>query len=122
MEEFRRLVRMINGNPAKSFSLVVTLQGFQMDSVRSNPDLTEIIADTLTFPVTYQVDSVTTGVRDSMVIKTTYHNNRTPSQAKALVNYLLTQGIASDRLSYASKTLPEAILENRKTLVKVVIR
>ncbi len=121
-EEFRRLVRMIHGNPSRSFSFVVTLQGFQKDSVRSNPDLTEVIIDTLTFPVSYRVDSATTAVRDSLVIKTTYHNNRTASQAKALVDYLSREGIPTERMSYSSTTLPEAILENRKTLVKVAIR
>lgn len=120
-QEFRRLTRLILGNPGKSFSVHVTLMGYQKDSVSSGTDLTEVIRDTIKIPVIYKIDSVTTAVRDSIVIKTTYHNNRTPNQAKALWDYLVAQGIAASRLSYSGKALPEAVLENRKTLVKVVI-
>jgi hypothetical protein len=121
-QEFRRLTRMIQGNPGRSFSLMVTLLGYQKDSLRSDPDLTEVIIDTLKFPITYKIDSVTSAVRDSLVIKKTYHNDRTAGQAKALWDYLIAQGISADRLSYSGKALPEAILENRKTMVKVAIR
>lgn len=121
-QEFRRLTRMIQGNPGKQFSLMVTLQGYRSDSLRTDPDLTEAIVDTMKIPITYRVDSITTATRDSLVIKTTYHNDRTASQAKALWDYMISQGISADRLSYSGKALPEAVLENRKTLVKVVIR
>lgn len=121
-QEFRRLTRMMQGNPGKSFSLTVTMLGYRIDSVRSDQDLTEVIIDTLRFPITYQVDSATTAVRDSLVIRRTYHNDRTANQAKTLWDYMVSQGISPDRLGYSGKAMPEAVLENRKTLVKVIIR
>jgi WD40-like Beta Propeller Repeat len=120
-QELRRLTRLIQGNSGKFFSIMVTLAGYEKDSVRSNPDLTEVIVDTLKFPVTYKVDSITTGTRDSIVLKTTYHNDRTLKQAKAIGDYLTSQGIPGVRLSHSGKAQPEAILENRKTKVNVII-
>ena len=120
-QELRRLIRMIRGNPDKFFSIMVTLIGYEQDSVRSVPDLTEVHTDSLRIPVTFFVDSVTTATRDSIVIKTTYHNDRTLQQAKSIEDYLLREGIPAGRLSHSGKALPEAILENRKTIVKVII-
>ena len=121
-QDLRRITRMIQGNSEKSFSIVVTLAGYQKDSVRSNADLTEVIIDSLKFPVSYKVDSLTSAIRDSVVIKKTYHNDRTPSQAKMLVEYLSRQGIPAGRIKYSGRFVPEAILENRKTTVKVIVQ
>ena len=121
-QDLRRIARMIHGNPERSFSIVVTLAGYQKDSVRSNADLTEVIIDSLKFPVSYKVDSLTSAIRDSVVIKKTYHNDRTPSQAKMLVEYLSRQGIPAGRIKYSGRFVPEAILENRKTTVKVIVQ
>jgi hypothetical protein len=120
-QELRRLVRLLKANPGRSYTFLVTLQGYEKDSVRSTPDLTEIISDTTKFPVTYKIDSVTTGSRDSVVVKTTYHNDRTAQQAKTLSEYLTNSGIPENRLAFSVKALPEVILENRKTVVSVVI-
>jgi len=120
-QELRRLTRLIKGNPDKFFSIMITLAGYQKDSVRSNPDLTEIHIDTLRFPVTYKIDSVTIGKRDSLILKITYHNNRTLKQAKAIGHYLLSQGIAPNKISQSGKAQEEAVLEKRKTYVTVII-
>jgi hypothetical protein len=120
-EELRRLIRFMKANPAKSYSLLVTLMGYEKDSVRSNADLTEIISDTTKFPVTYKKDSVTTGTRDSLVVKTTYHNDRTSRQAKTLGEYLDNSGIPENRLALSTRALPEPILENRRTVVLLSI-
>jgi hypothetical protein len=127
---------MMKGNPAYKFNIDVTLVGLQQDSVQSNPDLTEIQADTTHIPVTYTIhnvisptdslttklDSVTTATRDSLVVKVTYHNNRTEQQAQAVKTYLITQGVGEGNLSISFKALAEAIPENRKTKVKVTVR
>ncbi|NOT75442.1 MAG: hypothetical protein HOP08_10965 [Cyclobacteriaceae bacterium] len=120
-QELRRLTRLIKGNSDKFFSIMVTLNGFQKDSVRSSPDLTEIKTDTLKFPVTYKVDSVSTATRDSVVVKVTYHNDRTLQQAKAIGDYLVSQGIPSNKISHSGKANTEAIIENKKTKVSVSI-
>ena len=121
-QDLRRITRMIQGNSEKSFSIVVTLAGYQKDSVRSSADLTEVIIDSLKIPVSYKVDSLTSAIRDSVVIRKTYHNDRTPLQAKMLGEYLVHQGISSGRITYSGKSAPEAILENRKTTVKVIVQ
>ncbi len=120
-QELRRLTRLIKGNPNKFFSILITLAGYQKDSVRSNPDLTETHIDTLKFPVTYKMDSVRTGTRDSVVLKTTYHNDRTLRQAKAVGDYLFSQGIPANRVSNSGRAHEEAIAEKRKTIVTVII-
>jgi len=119
-QELRRLVRLIQGNPSVYFSIQVSLLGFEQDSVRSNPDFTEVKRDTIKIPVTYRVDSVTTAVRDSLVIKSTFHNDRSLTQAKTVFNYLVSQGIPAGKLACSGKAMAEAIPEKRKVLVSVI--
>ncbi|MEK6781644.1 MAG: hypothetical protein AABY93_08055 [Bacteroidota bacterium] len=149
-QELRRLVRLIKGNPAYKFNIDVTLFGLQQDSIQSNPDLTEIQADTTHIPVTYtirsetlvsdslsttldsltttldslttSIDSVTTVTRDSIVVKVTYHNNRTEKQAESIRNYLISQGIEAGNLAISFKAIGETVPENKKTKVKVNVR
>ena len=121
-QELRRLVRLIQGNPAMSFSIQVSLYGYEKDSVRSGPDLTEVKTDTLKIPVRYKVDSVTTAVRDSLVIKSQYHNDRTLQQAKSICSYLLSQGIPAGKLACSGKSAVEAVPEMRKTLITAIAR
>jgi len=125
-QELRRLQRLIQGNPGKSFSVLVTMTGYQQDSVRSDPDLTEVIADTVSIPVTPKIDPADSTlasrpVRDSLVLKYTYHNDRTLKQAKAIGDNLIKLGVPAGRLACSGKAEPEAVLENRKTFVKVII-
>ena len=120
-QELRRLVRLMQGNPSFHFSVQVSLQGYEKDSVRSNPDLTELTRDTVKIPITYRIDSLTTGVRDSLVIKSTFHNDRTLQQSKNVFNYLLSQGIPAGKMACSGKANAEAIPEKRKTLVMVIV-
>lgn len=120
-QELRRLIKMMKANSGKSFSVLVTLEGYQKDSVRSSPDLTEVRVDTVRIPIIYKVDSVTKARRDSLVIKATYHNDRTLLQAKSLGDYLSNMGIPEGRLACSGKAQPETIPENRKTIVTVLI-
>ena len=135
-QELRRLTRLIKGNSSYKFNIDVTLMGLQRDSVQSNPDLTEMQRDTSHIQVTYTIDSITTSVdsvttkidsmitatRDSLVVKVTYHNDRTEQQSQAIRTYLISQGIAEGNLSITFKAIMEAVTENRKTKVKVTVR
>ena len=53
--ELRRITRLVKGNPERKFLLNVMLHGYLSDSLRSSPDLTEVITDTLHFSVERQV-------------------------------------------------------------------
>ena len=135
-QELRRLTRLIKGNSSYKFNIDVTLMGLQRDSVQSNPDLTEMQRDTSHIQVTYTIDSITTSVdsvttkidsmitatRDSLVVKVTYHNDRTEQQSQAIRTYLISQGIAEGNLSITFKAIMESVIENRKTKVKVTVR
>lgn len=50
-QTLRMLSRMVNGNTNRIFLVDITLQGYLTDSVRSSPDLTEVIVDTLHYKV-----------------------------------------------------------------------
>lgn len=120
--EIQRLSRLIKSSPQLSFELQVSLVGYQEDSIRSHPDLTEISIDS----VIIQLDDIDTlgqlYSRDSVVVKTTNHNNRTEKQALALVEQLVASGIDRSALGYSINLKSEAILENRKTLVRLLVK
>jgi hypothetical protein len=123
--ELRKVARLMNGAPSLKFNVEVSLYGYHKDSLQSNPDLTEVISDTLHFAITKtSTDStgvVTTETTDSVAVKTTYHNDRTQHQALEVVNYLIEQGAPARRVMPASR-LFEAIPEERKTIVKLIAR
>jgi outer membrane protein OmpA-like peptidoglycan-associated protein len=125
-QELRRLERLIEGNPGKSFSILVTMEGFRQDSVRSNPDLTETVIDTVHFSVVRKSDSMDSlslkqPPRDSILLKYKYDNDRTLKQAKAISDYLVRSGISPARLASSGRAIPGSASENGKVLVKVVI-
>ncbi len=119
--EISRLARLIRGNPQRAFALEVTLYGLVVDSLRSNPDLTETTYDTTRLPISYPIDSVTTGIRDSLVVKARYHNDRTQAQARALVEALQKEGIPPGQLAGSGTALKEGKVEKRRTEVQVIV-
>jgi hypothetical protein len=134
-QELRRLVRLVKGNSSYKFNIDVTLIGWQQDSVQSNADLTEIKLDTTHTLVPYtdattskamdsgtsRRDSLIIATRDSIFVKTTYHNDRTQRQSQAVKTYLLSQGVTAGNVSTTSRAVAEAVIENRKTKVKVTV-
>lgn len=120
--EIQRLSRLIKSSPQLNFELQVSLIGYQEDSTRSHPDLTEISIDS----VIIQLDDIDTlgqlYSRDSLIVKTTYHNNRTEKQALALLEQLTASGVDRSSLTYSVHLKPEAIPENRKTLVRLLAK
>jgi len=128
-QELRRLVRMIKGNPSYKFNIEVSLFGLQQDSVKSTPELTEVTSDSIKIAVPHQViDSLVTPpttktvMHDSIRVKHTYSNDRTANQGLEVVNYLVSQGIAGSSFTLTHNAVAEPVLQNRKTVVKVIVR
>ena len=120
--ELRRLSRLIKNSPQLNFEVQVLLAGFLEDSVQSNPDLTERVIDS-TNVILEAVDSTGQMVtRDSIVVKTTFHNDRTEKQANEIINQLVVLGVDRKSLSLFVNSRPEDIIENRKTTVRLVAR
>jgi hypothetical protein len=120
--EMRRLIRLIKANPELNFEIQVLLNGYEEDSIRSSPDLTEILMDS----IHTQIDDIDTlgqvFKRDTTMVKTTYHNNRTQQQADSIVEYLVRLGADSGRLTTLTNAIPAMLPENRKLTIKAVPR
>jgi hypothetical protein len=120
--ELRRLTRLLKAFPQLNFEVQVMLAGFVEDSVQSSPDLTEIVSDSSTL-VLESIDSLgQLTTRDSVVVKRTYHNDRTEKQARAIIERLVAAGIDRSSLLVFVNARPEEIIDNRKTTVKIVAR
>lgn len=116
-----RFVRMVTSNPAMKFEVEVMLEGYQEDSLQSNPDLTEISEDTVYWKY---VDIDTLGQlfeRDTASIEMTYHNDRTVRQAEAIVEYVMSKGASEEDVSGSASAVPAALPENKRTLIKARI-
>jgi hypothetical protein len=120
--ELRRLSRLIKSAPQLRFEIQVSLSGYLEDSLQSNPDLTE--SSTESSYVTLQdIDSLGQLItRDSLVIKMTFHNDRTEKQTNAIGEQLALLGIDRKKIILTNAAKPEDIVENRKTIVKVIAR
>lgn len=120
--EIRRLVRLIKAAPDRTFEIQVELEGYFEDSVKSDPDLTEIQIDT----IIYQIQDIDTlgqlYSHDSTIIETTYHNNRTDQQAQTLINELISQGVDPAQLSYNVFIKPALLPHERRTRLRILIR
>jgi hypothetical protein len=58
---------------------------------------------------------------DSIGLKYTYHNDRTESQAKGIMDYLINEGGSASTLVLTHSARPEAVVEKRKTIVKIKV-
>lgn len=120
--ELRRLSRLLKSSPELDYELHVSFIGYEENQMPVNPDLTEVSVDSVLFQID-EVDSLgQTHSRDSLVVETMYHNNRTEKQATAIIDELTALGVDRSRLSYTVSMVPEPELENRKTKVKLVAR
>ena len=120
--ELRRLARVIKANPQLSFEVQVMLDGYVEDSVKSSPDLSEFTIDS----IRSQIDVLDTlgqvGKRDTIIVKTIYHNDRTQLQGKAITDQLIKFGADSTRVTHFGNAIPALFPENRKLTVKAVAR
>lgn len=120
--ELRRLSRLIKNSPGLIFEVQVLLAGYVEDSVKSAPDLTESEVDS-TNVILEAIDSTGQMItRDSLVIKTRFHNDRTEKQGNTIIDQLVVLGVDRKNLSLFVNSRPEEIIENRKTSVKLVAR
>jgi hypothetical protein len=120
--ELRRLSRLIKSAPNLNFEIQVLLAGYVEDSVRSTPDLTEMVVDSTTL-ILENIDSLgQLTTRDSLVINTRYHNDRTQEQANVIIDQLVAMGVDRRNLALFVNARPEEVLEKRKTTVKLVAR
>ncbi len=122
VSELRRLSRLIKSSPQLNFEIQVLLAGYVEDSIQSSSDLSEVVIDSSTV-ILESIDSLgQLTTRDSLIVKTTYHNDRTEKQAGAIIQQLVALGVERKNLLLFVNVRPEEIIENRKTTVKLVAR
>ncbi len=122
VSELRRLSRLMKSNPQFTYELQVMLIGYLEDTWQSHLDLTEFTLDS----VIVQLDDIDSlgqlYQRDSLIIQRTWHNNRTQQQAEEIIRQLAAQGVDAGAIQYTVSSRPEAVLENRKTLIRLVVK
>lgn len=117
--ELKRVARLIKGNRDTGFTVEVTMTGYAEDSLRSSPDLTEVLYDSV-WTTVQAIDSLgELFQRDTCTVKTVYHNDRTDAQAGAVVAYLVGQGVPEGRLTSITDHWPVLLEEEKKIVVKV---
>lgn len=118
-EELKRVARLIKGNPNLKFELQVMLIGYHEDSIRSGPDLTEVTYDSAKIMID-DIDSLGQKYqRDSITVRTVYHNDQTQKQANTIIDFLNTEGIPREQITIFVNARPEALEEKRKVFVKI---
>lgn len=120
--ELQRFARIAKSDPSLRFEIQVLLNGYDEDSVRSSNDLTEMQIDS----VATQYDEIDSlgqlYKKDTVIVRTIYHNDRTTKQAAAIVEYLSSQGVDPKNLSVFVNAIPAVTPENRKLTVKARVR
>ncbi len=120
-DDLRRITRLMKST-SFNYEVQVLLSGYVEDSVRSSPDLTEVMIDS-THVVLESFDSLgQRTTRDSVVVKTRYHNDRTEKEAQAIIDKLVAAGIDRRNLSMFINARQEDVVENRKTTIKIIAR
>jgi outer membrane protein OmpA-like peptidoglycan-associated protein len=120
--ELKKMVRLAKANAGAKFEVQVLWNGYLEDSVQSNPDLTETIADSLHTQVQIVDNGGQEISRDTTLVRVTYHNDRTIQQAKAIVAYLVSQGLDEARFSVFGNAIAAPPSEPRKLVVKVMVK
>lgn len=119
--QLKRLVRVVTNNPDLKFEIQVLLEGYQEDSIQSDPDLTEVMYDSIH---ALYIDIDTLGQlyeRDTFSVKATYHNDRTVRQSQAIIDYLIAQGADPENLEGFVSAAPAILPENKRTVIKARI-
>lgn len=120
--EIKRLIRLAKSNPQFLFEIEVTMNGYMEDSVSTNPELTEVRIDTLKTQVA-PIDSLTeANPKDSIRIKTIYHNDRTLKQAQSILDYIVKQGGDANSFSLKGTAIPVSTPDGRRLSIKVLAR
>lgn len=120
--DLKRFLRVAKANPQLKFEIQVMLSGYEQDTIMLNPDLTEIMVDSLHTQFD-EIDSLgQVYKKDTVIVKRIYHNDRTLMQAQNIISYLQTQGAAADSFTYFGNAIPATLPENRKITIKAVAR
>ena len=120
--ELQRLARIIKNDPLLKFEIQVMLNGYLEDSVKSSEDLTEIRYDSITVQVD-EIDSLgQLFKKDTLLVKTTFHNDRTQKQATAVTDFLIGLGVNPASLSTFVNAIPATLPENRRIRVRARVR
>ena len=120
-DELKRLIRVSKANTQLSFEIQVTMTGYAEDSVRTQPDLTEVRFDTIRVH-RIESDSLIIGQQDSIKVRAVYHNDRTPAIAQQLINFIVSQGGNPQRFTYKTAALPSTVPGEKKIFVKAVAK
>lgn len=119
--EIGRLARLIKNNLHFDFEIQIILEGYVEESVQSSPDLTEQVTDSVFIKVP-DIDSLgQLYQRDSLVIKTTWHNNRTDKQAREIVKRLVQEGVPASSLRIFTNARPEPVADNRRLRIRLTV-
>lgn len=120
--ELKRLMRIVKGNPNTKFEIQVMLNGYKQDSIQSDPDLTEVLHDSV--HTTYDdIDSLgQLYKRDTVIVRTTFHNDRTWQQSSAIIQYMVSQGASENNFSSFGNAIPASLPENRKLIIRAALR
>lgn len=147
-EALRRLARLVKGNPANRFVLDLTYYGYREDSIQSDPDLTEHVIDSSYLQVLKQVpdslvadsleydsldldslqldslerDTMITVIIDSLVIRHTYHNDRSQRQTEAILEALRKDGVDVSKIEMKYRAVPDMPAEDRRTMIRLKVR
>lgn len=120
--ELKRLSRMAKANPQLKFEIQVMLQGYLQDSVMSDPDLSEVMTDSTRTQIN-AIDTLGHNVKkDTVLVTTLYHNDRTTRQAQSIVEYLAGQGADKDMFTYFVNAIPATVPGEKKLIIKAVGR
>ncbi len=120
--QLQKLMRAIKGNPQLKFEIQVLMRGYQEDSVQSQADLTEVIYDSIR--TTY--DEIDTAGQvyqeDTVLLRTTFHNDRTWQQARIVAEWLTSQGVDQKNIGFFGNSIPAILPEEKKLIVKAVVK
>lgn len=120
-DELKRLVRVSKANAQLNFEIQVTMTGYAEDTLRINPDLTEVRMDTIKLE-RMEGDSTLALQQDSIKLRTVYHNDRTPTVAQGLISFITNQGGVAQRFTYKTAALPATTPGEKKYIVKAVAK
>ncbi len=125
VQDIRRLVRLVKGNPNRKFLIDVKLAGYLSDSIKSDPDLTELRLDTVHYQVEKQVpdtvrldsilmvlnrrDSLTRSSADSTLIATRdFFKAQMDSLSSKAFKTVMVDSIAIRKTYHNDRTLKQA--------------
>lgn len=121
--QLKRINRLVRGNPSLNFDLVVSLDGYLEDSVQRDADLSEVRYDSLRQRVVVATDSLGQVVKkDTVLIKTIFHNDRTARYAQSLMEALAAIGTDVKRIKPNTEKMPATEATQRRFKVRLVAR